>query len=486
MRAALYIRVSTDEQSKEGFSIQAQTLMLERKAAEYGYTIVKHYVDDGYSAKNMKRPHLQKMLADSELKLFDVIFFWRLDRLTRSSRDFHKLAERTQKNSVGIRSATESIDTTTAIGRFQLELSVSLAQLERETISERTSFVMEERARKGLRNGSFAPFGYDLDGKDLIVNEENAKVVRRIFDLYLDHTGMKKIAAILNREGVLSAFNKLWSAPAIKYVLENPVYISKIRWNYQSKTRKKGENQFVTDANHESIIDELTFERVQNAIALRKYGGKRVTHDNLFSSILRCGRCGKSFNNFSYIRNGYYYKSYRCSSRYDYGTCDMQSISEKKVVEAFLKSLDLEDADYEKYFVMPDTEKDDHDKIESIRKELELINTRKKKWQLAYANDAMTLEELKQRTDEDRAREQELKDMLVEAPAAVRSHLSKEELIGYLKQLRSTWHLINNDKAKKTFIQEAFEYITVDTEPMSKVGQGVRTSVMVTDFKFRT
>lgn len=486
MRAALYIRVSTDEQAKEGYSIEAQKAILERKSAEFNYTVIKHYIDDGYSAKDTRRPALQQLLADAESKTFDVIIFWRLDRLTRNSRDFHKLTERLQMSSVGLKSINDPIDTTSAIGRFQLELSVSLAQLERETISERVYFVMEERARKGLRNGSFAAYGYDLvDGK-LVVNQEEAVVVQRIFDMYLNNTGMNSIAHTLNRENILTSFKKtLWSAPSIKYILQNPVYIGKYRWGYQSKTHGKTGNELINDTLHDPIVDISIFDRVQVAIQRRAVGGKKFTNDFLFSSVLHCGRCGRVMTGNGYMKAGKMYRTYKCSGKYDYGTCDFHYISEKAVENAFIKALNVTDAKIEEYFIGPETDKDERDRIESIQRELEAIANRKKRWQLAYANDALTLEELKEHTEEDRSREEFLKKQLEDVPVRTKTYWSKEELISQIKHIRDSWHMINDNKAKKMFIQEGIEYITINTDPTSKVGQGARIKVLVTEMRFR-
>jgi site-specific DNA recombinase len=487
MRAALYIRVSTDEQAKEGFSLIAQKALLERKAAEWGDTIIKHYIDDGYSASTMKRPALQQIISDAEKKMFDVVIYWRLDRLSRRSRDFHNLIDILDRYDIGIKSATEQIDTTTAIGRFQRELSVSLAQLERETISERVQFVMEERARKGLRNGSTAPFGFDYkEDKSFIINEEQAKIVRRIFNDYINGLGMKTIAHLYNREGVVSPSKKaLWSAPGVKYILENVVYIGHLRWNNIDKSNKKTNKEIISVDQHEPIIDRITFERVQVEIKRRKKGGKKFTNDFLFSAVLRCGHCGATMQGLGYMKPSGRYRLYRCGKKVEHGGCDFHSISENAVIRAFLEALDLSDKEFEKYFDEPVGIDEERGKIESLQKELETISRRKKKWQLAYANDLMTLDELREHTEEDRIREEEINKQLESVPQKTKTYLSKEEITNALQHLRENWHKIQNVKAKKLFIQEAFEYLTINTHPDSKVGQGFRIRVVVTDLKMR-
>lgn len=483
MRTALYIRVSSDEQAREGFSIEAQKAYLEREAAKTGLTIVDSYIDDGYSAKDMKRPALQRMLKDVESRGFEVIFFWRLDRLTRKSRDFHKLSDQLQKYRCGFKSATDPIDTTTAIGRFQLELSVSLAQLERETISERVFFVMEERARKGLRNGAPAPIGYDDIDQKLIVNPDQAKVVKEIFDLYLSGTGMKSLAKILVRKNL---GDLKWSGAAVRYLLQNPVYIGKMRWNYiDQRTKKKTGKDIITDGDHEPIIDELTFQRTQTEIKRRGKGGKKNTSQFLFSGVVKCGRCGSSMHGQSYKKGDVHlYRTYRCIAKVDYGTCDMPYIRENGISEAFLDALDMDSTELEKYIQIQDHDPA-KDQIAEMKKELVTIARRKQKWQTMYANELCSLEELKQNTEPDILQEKIIRKQLEQIAPGSKSHWSKEELVHQLKEIRVAWKHIDNDKAKKLFIQEAFEYIKVDTAPGSKTGQGRKPKIVITDFRFR-
>lgn len=467
MRAALYIRVSDEEQAKEGYSIEAQRSLLMREASKHGMAIVDEYIDEGYSAKNMKRPDLQRILEDIEKLGIQVIFFWRLDRLTRRSRDFHNLHEKLQKMSCGIKSATEQIDTTTAFGRFQLELSVSLAQLERETNSERVSFVMTERARKGMRNGAPAPLGYDLVDGNLVVNPDKAKLLNRIYKLYLDGTGMKNIAHILNREGIPGGYNALWSAPAIKYILSNPVYIGKLRWSNE-----------LEEVEHEKIIDENVFYRVQDVIESRKSGGKKITSDFLFSSVARCGRCGYAMQGFSNEYNGTRYKRYRCGNKVDRGLCNAHNVLESKVEEAFLDALNLDEAELQKYVTIQVNE--ENSEVEELKKELEAIARRKKKWQTMYANDLATLDDVKANTEPDILREKIILKQL-ESAKTPKSHWTKEELIKGLKKLKNTWDVIESVKVKKQFILESFEYIVIDVIPQGKR----KTEARIVDFRFR-
>ena len=148
MRIGIYVRVSTDEQAKEGYSIPAQLRVLNAWAVVKGATDVREYIDDGYSAKNLRRPAVQRMIADAKAHLLDTVIIWRLDRFSRNLRDILVTIEDVFKaNGVEFVSATENIDTSTPSGRLTLNILGSVAQNERENISVRTTMVMNELAK---------------------------------------------------------------------------------------------------------------------------------------------------------------------------------------------------------------------------------------------------------------------------------------------------------------------------------------------------
>src|SRR5690606_7632243 len=264
--------------------------------------------------------------------------------LTRKSKDFHKIVEKMSQCNIGMISVNEKIDTTSAIGRFQLELSISLAQLERETTSERVSQVMEERARKGLRNGAPSAIGYKIENKEYLIDRDQAKIVQKIYDLYLKGNGYKKIAHImLDDPETANILN--WSGATIKYILQNPIYTGKRRWNYIDSNHKLTGKEIIVESNHEAIISEEIFERVQDQIKRRAKGGKSFTSDHVFSSVLRCGKCGARMQGFAYKKNERVYKTYRCSNKIEKGICTFTNTRENGVSEAFLNAINYSQFD---------------------------------------------------------------------------------------------------------------------------------------------
>lgn len=486
MRSALYIRVSTEEQGKEGFSIDAQKSLLLRKSDEANYTINDIYIDDGYSAKDMKRPQLQRVFEDIKKKKVDVVLFWRLDRLTRNSKNFQWMREFFEKNNAGFISATENIDTTSAQGRFVLELSVSLAQLERETTAERVYFAMEERHRQGLRNGAVAPFGYDIADGKLIINPLEAAVVRRIFDMYKDNHGGLAIAKQFNREKV--PFKNKWNYTTIYYIVTNPVYIGKLRWNNRKASGKHTGNEIIIDSDHEPIVTEDEYNYVQHLRMRRNREGKVASSDYPFTGVLRCGRCGYAMIGGSRPTKAGRKRYYKCLGRFNYGVCNMPIIAEESITDAFLRTLEHDTDTFESLVVVTGeiAATEEETMIEQIQSELESIQKRKKKWQVAYANDVITLEELREHTSEDAHREEYLKKQLEELPQKEKSLWTKEEIMEQLRQVRQLWHVINSESAKKNFLNDAFEFIKINTdETEAKGGPGRRVEVEITDFKFK-
>src|SRR5699024_3098799 len=165
MTVAIYIRVSTEEQASEGHSIGAQRELLKAYCTRQGWTSYKFYVDEGISAKDTNRPQLQLMLDHIKEGMIKTVLVYRLDRMTRSVLDLHKLLETFEKHDCAFVASTEPYDTTTAVGRLFITLVAAMAQWERENTGERISMVLNEKATKGEWLAQ-APFGfYKKDNK---------------------------------------------------------------------------------------------------------------------------------------------------------------------------------------------------------------------------------------------------------------------------------------------------------------------------------
>ena len=179
LKAAIYIRVSTLDQAREGYSLEAQEAALRKWCAEHGYVIYDLYADKGISGKDMDhRPDMLRLMRDAKNGCFDMVVFWALSRFTRSVRDLYDTMTKFQAWNISMVSYTESFDTSTPMGRAMIGIVGVFAQLERELTGERVSAAMLARAQKGKRTCSEI-LGYDLKGKDsFVINKKEAETLR--------------------------------------------------------------------------------------------------------------------------------------------------------------------------------------------------------------------------------------------------------------------------------------------------------------------
>jgi len=257
VRAALYTRVSTDDQAREGFSLQAQKERLEDYCEAQGWEVMGHYIDDGHSGRNIRRPAYQRMMEERDR--WDTILVLKMDRIHRNSKNFMIMMERLEQWGKGFTSMQESLDTSTAVGRFVVDIIQRIAQLESEQIGERTYMGMRQKAESG--NGMLGfepPFGYRLEDGILVQEPEESQVVAGIFQSYLSRTTMDMISRGLNGESVLTRRNNHWTVHSVSRILHNPVYAGFMRWD-----------GLLIKGGHQPIIELETYDRVQQLIASR-------------------------------------------------------------------------------------------------------------------------------------------------------------------------------------------------------------------------
>jgi len=260
IRAAIYTRVSTEEQAKEGFSLDAQLDKLRSYCKARDWIVAGEYVDDGYSGRKTKRPAYMKMLE--EIEKWDAILVIKMDRIHRNQKNFMFMMEQLNKNKKEFVSMSESFDTSTAIGRFVMNIIQGIAQLESEQIGERVYIGMEQKAKiNGGVLGFNIPYGYDyMDGK-LNINQNEALVIKNIYSWYLDHKSMGEIVTMLNDAKVPTKNQGLWAKKMVSTILKNPIYCGYLHWE-----------KYVNKSDHEPIIPVQSFNTVQGFIA--DQGGK--------------------------------------------------------------------------------------------------------------------------------------------------------------------------------------------------------------------
>jgi DNA invertase Pin-like site-specific DNA recombinase len=328
-KAAIYIRVSTHWQiDKDSLKVQRRelTAYVEMVLGISDYVI---FEDPGYSAKNTDRPDYQTMMERIRTGEFTHLVVWKIDRISRNLLDFASMYDELKKLGVTFVSKNEQFDTSNAIGEAMLKIILVFAELERQMTSERVTAVMLSRANNGQWNGGRVPYGYKWDkesGTFSIVDHE-AKVIRRMAELYEQYQSLLYVAKYLNNAGISTKSGKQWTPTTVRTMLTNPWYIGHYVYNVHSGgkgTDKRSEDEWITVENHhEPILDERIFYRLKFLLQRNKRGGvpagKTYVRKNvhIFGGMLRCAKCGSIMiaNQDKRRANGIRPSIYACGSR---------------------------------------------------------------------------------------------------------------------------------------------------------------------------
>lgn len=368
--ASIYIRVSTEHQVKEGYSVAAQKNNLIKFAKDNNFNIYDIYADEGISGKNIvDRPEIKRLISDIEKGLIDAVLIYKFDRLTRNISDTEDFISLIQKYEVTIYTLSEgTVDVSTPQGRFVTRLKGAVAQLEREQTSERIKVAFAQKVKDGFSLCSVTPcYGYNKNKNEKIIsiNPEEAQIVKKIYQMYIDNYSFTKIAKVLNNTCVPTKMkgriltirdsiskkaidtrivNSMWQSKTIKIILTNPTYIGKVRYGIGTSS------YFETEGKHQAIINNEIWDAVQMKIKniQKKFRTKTPRSDMYFCGTLLCGKCQhkltskKTFGRIKKDGMRKIYKGYRCINQ-EKGICDASSISHNKVEKAFrnfLKTID--------------------------------------------------------------------------------------------------------------------------------------------------
>jgi len=260
LRCACYVRKSSEEGLEQAFnSLDAQREACEAyvlsQRVEGWILVPDRYDDGGISGATLDRPALKRLLADIEANKVDVVVVYKIDRLSRALMDFAKLIEAFDRNEVTFVSVTQSFNTTTSMGRLTLNILLSFAQFEREVIGERIRDKFAASRRKGMWMGGWAPLGYDIKDRKLIVNEREAELVGSIFRRFARGIPPQQLIEALANEGTLNKQGKLIEKSYLYRVLNNRLYLGEA---VHKGTAHPGE--------HDPIIDRGLWDQVHALI----------------------------------------------------------------------------------------------------------------------------------------------------------------------------------------------------------------------------
>lgn len=285
---ALYRRVSTDKQADEGYSLDVQLEKLRAYAKTFSHVReVRDYMDDGYSGSSLDRPGIQRLIADIGAGEVTHVIVVKLDRLSRSQKDtLHLIEDIMIPANVTFISIMESFNTDTAFGRAMVGILSVFAQLERENIFERTRGGMQKRVEKGYwPGGGRTPYGYDYDpAQGILVPNEEAEMVRHIYDRYLDGASMQAIADSLNLKYERVVYNILTRKSNAGYIVYN------------------GEEY---KGLHEPIVSLETYTRAMQLLSDRSAARMVTKTSHLLTGLCRCGTCGAKMRYLKWGKAGY-------------------------------------------------------------------------------------------------------------------------------------------------------------------------------------
>ncbi|MEC2240188.1 recombinase family protein [Bacillus velezensis] len=444
----IYVRVSTEEQAKEGYSISAQKEKLKAYCISQGWDSYKFYIDEGKSAKDIHRPSLELMLRHIEQGIIDTVLVYRLDRLTRSVRDLYSLLDYFDKYQAVFRSATEVYDTGSATGRLFITLVAAMAQWERENLGERVKMGQVEKARQGQFSAP-APFGFTKEGEDLVKNPEEGKVLLDMIDKIKKGYSLRELADYLDESDALPRRGYKWHIASILVILKNPVLYGEFRWS--------GE---IHKGSFESYISKKEFEQLQKMLHDRQnFKRRETTSIFIFQAKIKCPNCG---NRLTCERSIYFRKKdnkdvesnhYRCQA------CALNKkpaigISEKKFEKALMAY--MKNANFKREPKIPHEKQQDYDKL---HKKIISIEKQRKKYQKAWSMELMTDQEFEQLMTE-------TKEALQKATAKLEQNdlhpiekpLNTERAKELAKMFRENWSVLTGEE-KRQIVQELIKHI---------------------------
>lgn len=313
MRVIIYVRVSTQEQAKEGYSIQEQIDRLTKYCEAMGWTVYKIYTDPGYTGATMDRPALSQLIRDVKAGRADKVLVYKLDRLSRSQLDTLYLIDKVfLANNTDFVSMNENFDTSTPFGRAMIGILAVFAQLEREQIKERMMMGKEARAKEGKYAGSWAvPIGYDyIPEKDaLVVNEYERMQVLDIFDMFFSGVSIKRMIEICNEKGYKHKHGT-WNDKTIRNVMRSKTYLGMLR--FRGDWVQGLHDPIISQATHEKAVKML--DERKEAYEKNRRAGKVQSY---LGGLLHCKHCDGKYSKITgpKLKAGYSLTYYVCNSR---------------------------------------------------------------------------------------------------------------------------------------------------------------------------
>lgn len=479
---AIYARVSTEAQASEGFSIPAQLDNCRRAALlRYGDDIdIIEYVDEGISAKTIDaRPDLRKLIHDVNEGRIDAVVTWKISRLSRTLRDAITLAEFFKKHKANFISASEGFDLDTPMGRLLFTILATLAEHERLQLSENVTLGMNRRAQEGEWNGGKV-LGYtsNIYGRLEVVDDE-AQIVRLIYDKYLEGFGLKKIAVYLNSRGYLTKKSNQFDIGGISRILKNPLYKGWVRFGYhrnwfEDRRKGKSDSPITTKGQHQAIIDEESWDKVQQILKARNNGlSRRYSGRYPLTGLIKCPSCGTGMIAVpgAKLKNGEKQRYYGCQLFKNKHQCNSNLIRSDKVedqvwarFDAIISKPGVIQAVTEQINSQIAEQAQEHTQDNSrLRRQLSELTAAKKRLISGLTQGVLSLEDISSEMKSLKEMIRELESQLEETkkPRVPMQFVSPNQVGQYLKHFESLVKQLTGDELKD-LLHSAIEAIVLN------------------------
>ena len=413
----IYMRVSTEDQAREGFSLPEQKERLEAYCKFNSYKIVEYYTDAGISAKTGNhRPEYDRMLEDGKQGKINMIIALKLDRITRSTRDWETLMDYLEKYNINIAFVNDDINTTTANGKMVSRIMMSVSQNEIERTSERTIIGLEGAIKQG-HIPARAPLGYKHIDKRLVPDPLTKDIVIRIYNLYFEGLTYNTIAKLFNKEKVCGKTN--WKDTSILKIITNVIY----KGDYiQGKTTRKP--RYFPD-----VVEPIVSKELWDICQVQKKKNQRNymrSQTYIFLQKLKCPKCGRilaggASHKIKVDKWYYYYRCEKCRG----------NIREHEIEDS-IKDLLSDIFEYDSVvneFFLPVLQNKIHNPKEDFEKEITNLNNKKIRIRKAYIDELFTEEEYKEETTIIENKIKDLQKKILENEQVSKLNLSVDDIL---------------------------------------------------------
>lgn len=440
-KAGLYCRVSTDIQM-EGYSIDAQKDFLKSYCKMHEIDNYEFYIDGGYSGSNINRPDMQRLIEDVEDHKIDIVVVFKLDRLSRSQKDTLYLIEEVfNPNDCGFVSIKENFDTNTPFGKAMVGILSVFAQLERETILERTRIGRKKRAEEGLWYGTGnLPFAYDYDEKKgiLVPNKEKVEIVNKMVELYLQGMPMTQVGALFGLQD-----------QTVRSIFTSPVGLGKIPYKDE-----------IFEGQHEPIMTQETYDKLQQKMKERAVTYKHANY--LLAGKIVCGKCGAKYRyqkaGTSSIRLYCYSQQTSKKNLIKDANCDNRRYYDYEIEDYVIKdliSMSLDESKFRHNMNMNDINVSQAriDRIAQIDKQV--VNL------LDYISEGIAIEETKEKIRKLQEEKEKIQKELSDEKAKERK---SENLKVVISDLNTAWKTMTFEEQRNIVLEVIDKVVVNDNE----------------------